>query len=72
MSDSFWKKEISFRRKPTGEWEDTPEPKAEKQSFLKKEIPFSRKSKPKPDPELEPETETETTASAPKQSFWKK
>ena len=52
MSDSMWKKEISFKRKPKGEPEamlaaplDATEDAAPKQSLLKKEISFSRKPK---------------------------
>ena len=54
MSDSIWKKEISFRRKPKADARDAVEverapaaPDAPKQSFLKKEISFSRKPKKK-------------------------
>jgi type IV pilus assembly protein PilM len=86
VSDSIWKKEISLRRKPAVEGDDaSPEaPKAEKQSFLKKEISFSRK--PKPDAELDEPKQSflkkeisfsrkpklEAELDAPKQSFWKK
>jgi len=60
MSDSMWKKEISFKRKPKG---DAEPPAAEKQSFWKKEISLSRKGKDDDTWEI-PET--------PKQSFLKK
>jgi type IV pilus assembly protein PilM len=67
MSDSVWKKEISFKRKPKGDVEPAPEQPAEppvaKQSFWKKEVSLSRKSK---------DDDTWETPSAPKQSFWKK
>ena len=77
MSDSVWKKEISFKRKPKADAVEAaapapvaaPEPDAPKQSLLKKEISFSRKPKePKaakaPKPPKEPKAE--------KQSFLKK
>ena len=59
MSDSMWKKEISFKRKPKGD----AEPPAEKQSFWKKELSLSRKGK---------DDETWENPAAPKQSFLKK
>jgi type IV pilus assembly protein PilM len=69
MSDSVWKKEISFKRKPKG---DEPAPaapavaEAPKQSLLKKEISFSRKPKaPKP-------AKAAKEPKAEKQSFLKK
>jgi hypothetical protein len=43
VSDSIWKKEISFKRKPKDDVVE--EPAAEKQSFWKKEISLSRKPK---------------------------
>jgi type IV pilus assembly protein PilM len=66
MSDSIWKKELSFKKKGKEE----PDPDAfelpTKQSFLKKEISFSRKAKePK-----EPKPATEPKAA--KESIWKK
>jgi type IV pilus assembly protein PilM len=66
MSDSMWKKEISFKRKPKGDVEpatEQAEPPAEKQSFWKKELSLSRKGK---------DDDTWETPDAPKQSFWKK
>ena len=78
MSDSIWKKEISFRRKPKPPREAAPavseaEKPAPKQSIWKKEISLGRK-RPKQDatprpavamaPPLEPETE-ELSAPAP-------
>ena len=65
MSDSIWKKEISFKKKGKAEADpdafDLP-----KQSLLKKEISFSRKAKaPK-----EPKAAVEPKAA--KQSIWKK
>jgi type IV pilus assembly protein PilM len=51
MSDSMWKKEISFKRKPKAEADAAPVEAAAvpvdapKQSLLKKEISFSRKPK---------------------------
>ena len=59
MSDSMWKKEISFKRKPKSD----AEPPAEKQSFWKKEPSLSRKGK---------DDETWETPAEPKQSFLKK
>ena len=59
MSDSMWKKEISFKKKPKPDADpdafDLP-----KQSFLKKEISFSRKPKEPKEPK------------AAKESIWKK
>jgi type IV pilus assembly protein PilM len=67
MSDSMWKKEISFKRKPKGDVEPVAEQAAEppvaKQSFWKKEVSLSRKGK---------DDDTWETPNAPKQSFWKK
>jgi type IV pilus assembly protein PilM len=74
MSDSMWKKEISFSRKPKAPKTDAPvvpaiasdEASAPKQSVLKKEISFSRKS---------PKEKKEKQAKAPKaasSSFLKK
>ena len=66
MSDSMWKKEISFKRKPKGDVEPTAEraePPAGKQSFWKKELSLSRKGK---------DDDTWETPNTPKQSFWKK
>ncbi|MDX6472366.1 MAG: hypothetical protein QOK22_1182, partial [Gaiellaceae bacterium] len=48
MSDSMWKKEISFSRKPKETKEQQDEaPKPASDSLLKKEISFRRKPKPK-------------------------
>jgi type IV pilus assembly protein PilM len=64
MSDSFWKKEVSLKRKP----KPAADPDAfelPKQSVLKKEISFRRK----------PKADQQTGVAAPKaekQSFWKK
>jgi type IV pilus assembly protein PilM len=63
MSDSVWKKEISFKRKPKGE---EVELEAPKQSFLKKEISFSRK------PKAAKEVDARETPKAAKESFLKK
>jgi type IV pilus assembly protein PilM len=66
MSDSMWKKEISFKRKPKGDVEpaaEQSEPPVEKQSFWKKELSLSRKGK---------DDDSWETPTAPKQSFWKK
>jgi type IV pilus assembly protein PilM len=63
MSDSVWKKEISFKRKPKGE---EIELEAPKESFLKKEISFSRK------PKAAKEVDAPETPKAPKESFLKK
>jgi type IV pilus assembly protein PilM len=62
VSDSIWKKDISFKRKakPDSDPDFDLEPPKQKQSFLKKEISFSRK--PKVDPEAEEKRE----------SIWKK
>ena len=60
MSESIWKKEISFRRKPKPEAEpapardDTWDDPAPKQSVWKKEISLGRK-KAAPEPEPQPE-----------------
>jgi type IV pilus assembly protein PilM len=62
MSDSMWKKEISFRKKAKAE-ADPEAFELPKQSFLKKEISFSRKPK-EPKPAQEPK--------AAKESIWKK
>jgi type IV pilus assembly protein PilM len=66
VSDSIWKKEISFRRKRDDDElpgiEESLEPPAPKQSFLKKEISFSRK----------PKAEKPVAPAEPKQSLWKK
>lgn len=71
MSDSIWKKEVSFKRKPREEASvgvAPAEPVADepKQSLLKKEISFKRKPKAEkaPKPEKAPKAE--------KQSFLKK
>jgi type IV pilus assembly protein PilM len=67
MSDSMWKKEISFKRKPKGDVEpaadQAAEPPVGKQSFWKKEVSLSRKGK---------DDDTWETPNAPKQSLWKK
>src|SRR5467141_3026040 len=66
MSDSMWKKEISFKRKPKGDVDpaaEAAEPPVAKQSFWKKEVSLSRKGK---------DDDTWETPNAPKQSFWKK
>jgi type IV pilus assembly protein PilM len=64
VGESIWKKEISFKRKAKDADAESPaaEPaeKPPKQSFLKKEISFSRKPKPEAD------------TAEPKQSIWKK
>jgi type IV pilus assembly protein PilM len=68
MSDSMWKKEISFKRKPKDDVEpaaETHEPPVEKQSFWKKEVSLSRKGKGNDD-------DTWETPETPKPSFWKK
>jgi type IV pilus assembly protein PilM len=65
MSDSMWKKEISFKKKgkPQADPDGFDPPK---QSFLKKEISFSRKPKePK-------ESKAATEPKAAKESIWKK
>ena len=49
MSDSIWKKEISFKKKPKADAAPVEEPEfveQPKQSFLKKEISFKKKEKP--------------------------
>ena len=61
MSDSIWKKELSFKKKPKAEV-DPDEFDLPKQSLLKKEISFSRKPKADADPDFE----------LPKQSLLKK
>src|ERR1700704_4922857 len=65
MSDSIWKKEISFKKKEKAQ-ADPEAFELPKQSFLKKELSFSRKPKePKePKPAKEPK--------AAKESIWKK
>jgi type IV pilus assembly protein PilM len=68
MSDSIWKKELSFKKKPKAEAPaaDVPatiEPAQPKQSFLKKEISFKKKEKAPQAAEAPAE---------PKQSFLKK
>jgi len=66
VSDSIWKKEISFRRKRDDDelpgLDESAEPAEPKQSFLKKEISFSRK----------PKAEKPVAPAGPKQSLWKK
>jgi type IV pilus assembly protein PilM len=68
MSDSIWKKDISFKKKGKAEADpdafDLP-----KQSFLKKEISFSRKPK-EPKAAKEPKVAKEPKAA--KESIWKK
>ena len=59
MSDSIWKKEISFKKKAKPDV-DPDEFDLPKQSFLKKEISFSRKPKEPKEPK------------AAKESIWKK
>jgi type IV pilus assembly protein PilM len=59
MGDSIWKKEISFKKKGKAD-ADPDEFELPKQSFLKKEISFSRKAKEPKEPK------------APKESIWKK
>jgi len=63
MSDSVWKKEISFKRKPKG---GEVEFEAPKESFLKKEISFSRK------PKAAKEAAAPAPPKAAKESFLKK
>jgi type IV pilus assembly protein PilM len=66
MSDSIWKKELSFKRKPKPDLDPDfvlPEGEPAKQSFLKKEISLSRKPK-------EPKAAKEPKPA--KQSIWKK
>src|SRR5579862_9640977 len=65
VGDSIWKKDISLKRKPKADSDPDSESKAEKQSFLKKEISFSRKAK-EPVPAAEPEAEVK------RESIWKK
>jgi len=69
VSDSIWKKELSFKRKPKPDSDPDfdLEPEPAKQSFLKKEISFSRKRK---DPSSAPEPEAD--AEAKRESIWKK
>ena len=49
MSESFWKKDISFKKKPAAAADEAPGvdpvPAEAKQSFLKKEISFKKKEK---------------------------
>jgi type IV pilus assembly protein PilM len=78
MSDSVWKKEISFKRKPKPDADpdfELPEAKPEKQSFLKKEISLSRKPK-EPKAAKEPKAPKEPKAAKEpkpeKQSIWKR
>jgi type IV pilus assembly protein PilM len=65
MSDSIWKKELSFKKKAKAQADpdafDLP-----KQSFLKKEISFSRKAKAPAEPKAVKEPK------AAKESIWKK
>jgi type IV pilus assembly protein PilM len=76
MSDSMWKKEISFGRKPKEPKEPKEKQKKEKapkpasDSLLKKEISFRRK--PKPEVEPAPVAAVEAEVAAPKQSVLKK
>jgi type IV pilus assembly protein PilM len=63
MSDSIWKKELSFKKKPKAEADPDEFDLPKKQSVLKKEISFSRKPK-EPKPAKEPK--------AAKESIWKK
>jgi type IV pilus assembly protein PilM len=74
MSDSIWKKEISFKKK--GKTQDDPDafelPKQSKQSFLKKEISFSRKPREPKEPKAEKEPQAAKEPKAAKQSIWKK
>jgi type IV pilus assembly protein PilM len=52
MTDSMWKKEISFSRKPKKEKEQQEKaPKPASDSLLKKEISFRRKPKPAAEPQ---------------------
>ena len=65
MSDSIWKKEISFKKK--GKAQADPEAfELPKQSFLKKEISFSRKPKESKEPKAAKEPKPA------KESIWKK
>ena len=76
MSDSFWKKEISFGKKAKVEAEAEPRPAVElpKQSLLKKEISFSRKPKePKAKaPKARASRRLPKEPKAAKESIWKK
>ena len=63
MGDSIWKKDISLKRKPKADSDPDFDLDPPKQSFLKKEISFSRKAKA-------PQVSTEPKAE--KQSFLKK
>jgi type IV pilus assembly protein PilM len=71
VSDSVWKKELSFKRKPKPQGEEpapvpaADEPQAAAPSVWKKEISFKRK--PKGEKAEKPPAEE-----APKQSIWKK
>jgi type IV pilus assembly protein PilM len=65
VSDSIWKKEISFKRKPKPDTDPDFDVQAPKQSFLKKEISFSRKPK-------EPASNADPEAEAKRESIWKK
>src|SRR6266704_300541 len=65
MSDSIWKKELSFKKKAKAE-ADPDEFDLPKQSFLKKEISFSRKPKAPKEPDAPQEPK------AAKESIWKK
>jgi type IV pilus assembly protein PilM len=68
VGDSIWKKELSFKRKPKPDDDpdfDLERPEPTKQSFLKKEISFSRKRRD-PAPTADPEAE------AKRESIWKK
>ena len=77
MSDSIWKKEISFsRKKPqpdaAPEASAAPvesEPAEPKQSIWKKDLSLSHKA---PKPEAAPEASADPAPAEPKQSFWKK
>jgi type IV pilus assembly protein PilM len=63
VSDSIWKKELSFKRKAKPDSDPDFDLEAPKQSFLKKEISFSRKPK---------EPQVSDAPKAEKQSFLKK
>jgi len=65
MSDSIWKKELSFKKKPKAEV-DPDEFDLPKQSLLKKEISFSRKPKEPKEPKAAKEPKPA------KESIWKK
>jgi type IV pilus assembly protein PilM len=67
VSDSIWKKELSFKRKPKPDSDPDFDVEAQpaKQSLLKKEISFSRKRK-EPSPTADPEAE------AKRESIWKR